>query len=106
MCKFPSLDIILGQQKDELNLVGLETSDDLITSTLQLRLVLQQRVRTLLKAKVIKPGDILRIQVIADASGIFTSTRANGTVVVVKVCMPCRCYIVYMCCCMLLHRHM
>eukprot|EP00873_Tetraselmis_striata_P009492 jgi/Tetstr1/429756/TSEL_001932.t1 len=90
MCKFSSLDIILGQQKDELNLEGLETSDDLITSTLQLRLVLQQRVRTLLKAKVIKPGDILRIQIVYDDESVVGVKGKEGLLVnSVENNLPC-----------------
>jgi hypothetical protein len=47
--------------------------------------VLHQRARGLLKEGLIKPSEELRVQVIADASGMFNSTRTNGTVVVLKV---------------------
>jgi hypothetical protein len=40
----------------------------------------------LLKEGLIQHGEALRVQEIADASGIFNATRTNGTVVVLKVC--------------------
>jgi hypothetical protein len=35
----------------------------------------------MLNEGLIKPGEELRVQVIADASGIFNTTRTNGTMV-------------------------
>jgi hypothetical protein len=76
---------MLQTQEQELDAVGLQSSTDLVSTTLDLSLVLQQRARRLLKEGLIKLGEELRVQVIADASGIFNSTRTNGTVVVLKV---------------------
>jgi hypothetical protein len=85
MCKWPDVPTVLQTQEHELNAVGLQSSTDLVSTTLDLSLVLQQHARRLLKERLIKPGEEFRVQVIADASGAFNSTRTNGTVVVLKV---------------------
>jgi hypothetical protein len=56
-----------------------------VSTTLDLSLVLQKRARRLLKEGLIKPSEELRVQVIADASGNFNSTRTNGIVVMLHV---------------------
>jgi hypothetical protein len=85
MCKWPAVPTVLETQEQELNVVGLQSSTYLLSTTLDLSLVLQQRARRLLKEGLIKHGEELRVQMIADASGIFNSTKTNGTVVVRKV---------------------
>jgi hypothetical protein len=57
----------------------------MVSTTLHISLVLLQRARRLLKEGLIQHGEALRVQVIADASGIVNATRTNGTVVVLKV---------------------
>jgi hypothetical protein len=76
---------MLDRQVEEFSDVGLQSSVDMVSSTLDLSLVWQQRARRLLKEGQIQHGEALRVQVIADASGIFNATRTNGTVVVLKV---------------------
>jgi hypothetical protein len=85
MCKWPAVATMLDRQAEELSDVGLQSSADMVLTTLDLSLVLQQRARRLLKEGVIQHGEALRVQVIADASGIFNATGTNGTVVVLKV---------------------
>jgi hypothetical protein len=68
-----------------LNAVGLQLSTLLVSTTLDISLVIQQRARRLLKEGLIELGEDLRVQVIADASGISNSTRTNGMMVVLKV---------------------
>jgi hypothetical protein len=73
-------------QKHELNVVGLQSSADLVSTTLDLlSLVSQELAWRLMKEGLIKHGETLPVQVIADASEIFNSTRTNGTMVVLKV---------------------
>jgi hypothetical protein len=67
------------------NVVGLQSSANLLSTPLDLPLVFQQRARRLLKERVVHHAEELCVHVIADASGIFNSTRTNGTMVVLKV---------------------
>eukprot|EP00873_Tetraselmis_striata_P029503 jgi/Tetstr1/449767/TSEL_036832.t1 len=85
MIKWPSVEDMLKGQGEELAAVGLSTTEDMISSILDLKLVLQHRARLLLKEGLIKPGESLRIQIVADATGIFNATRTNGTIVVLKI---------------------
>ena len=85
MCKWSSVHALLQAQDQELNGVGLQSSTDLLWTTLDISLVLHHRARGLLKEGLIKHGEELQVQVIAYASGIFNSYRTNGTVVVLKV---------------------
>jgi hypothetical protein len=85
MCKWSAVPTVLETQEQELKVVGLQSSKDLVSTTLDLSLVLEQRTLRLLKEGLIKYGEEFWVQVIADASGIFTSTRTNETVVVLEV---------------------
>jgi hypothetical protein len=85
MCKWPAVATMLDMQAEELSDVGLQSSADMVSTTLDQSLGLQQRTRRLLKEGLIQHGEALRVQVIADASGIFNTTKTNGTVVVLKV---------------------
>eukprot|EP00873_Tetraselmis_striata_P024501 jgi/Tetstr1/444765/TSEL_032613.t1 len=85
MIKWPSVEDMLKGQGEELAAVGLITTEGIISSTLDLKLVLQHRARLLLKEGLIKPGESLSIQLVADAKGIFNATRTNGTIVVLKI---------------------
>jgi hypothetical protein len=85
MCKWAAVPTVLETQEQNFNVVGLQSSIDLVSTTLDLSLVSQQRARRLLREGLIKPGEELRVQVIADAFGIFNCTRTNGTAVVLKV---------------------
>eukprot|EP00873_Tetraselmis_striata_P039090 jgi/Tetstr1/459354/TSEL_000423.t1 len=82
--KWPSVEYMLKGQGEELADVGLRTTEDMISSTLDLKLVLQHRAMLLLKEGLIKPGESLSIQLAADATGIFNATKTNGTIVVLK----------------------
>eukprot|EP00873_Tetraselmis_striata_P034189 jgi/Tetstr1/454453/TSEL_041353.t1 len=84
MIKWPSVEDMLKGQGEELAAVGLSTTEDIISSTLDLKLVLQHRAMLLLK-EGLKPGESLSIQLVADATGIFNATRTNGTIVVLKI---------------------
>jgi hypothetical protein len=84
-CKWLAIPTVLESQEQELNVVGLQSSIDLVSTTLDVSVVLQQRARRLLQEGMIKLGEELPVQLIADASGIFNSTRTNRTVVVLKV---------------------
>jgi hypothetical protein len=85
MCKWSAVAKMLDMQAEELSSVGLQSSVDMVSTTLDLSLVLQQRARRLLKEGLIQHGEALRGQVIAYAFGVFNATRTNGTVVVLKV---------------------
>eukprot|EP00873_Tetraselmis_striata_P035428 jgi/Tetstr1/455692/TSEL_042500.t1 len=61
MIKWPSVEDMLKGQGEELAAVGLSTTEDMISSTLDLKLVLQHRARLLLKEGLIKPGESLSI---------------------------------------------
>jgi hypothetical protein len=54
----------------------------MVSTTLDISLVLHQRARRLRKEGLIHA---LRVQVIADASGIFNATITSGIAVVLKV---------------------
>eukprot|EP00873_Tetraselmis_striata_P007560 jgi/Tetstr1/427824/TSEL_001796.t1 len=84
MIKWPSVEDMLKGKGEELVAVGLSTTEDIISSTLDLKLVLQHRAGPLLKEGLIKPGESLNIQLVPDATGIFNATRTNGTIVVLK----------------------
>eukprot|EP00873_Tetraselmis_striata_P034100 jgi/Tetstr1/454364/TSEL_041271.t1 len=84
MIKWPSVEDMLKGQGEELAAVGLSTTEDMISSTLDLKLELQHRAMLLLKEGLIKPGESLSIQLVADATEIFNATRTNGTIVVLK----------------------
>jgi hypothetical protein len=49
MCKWPAVATMLDMQAEELSDVGLQSSLDMVSTTLDLSLVLQQRARRLLK---------------------------------------------------------
>jgi hypothetical protein len=66
---------MLNNQAQELSVVGLQSSACMVSTTLDLSRVLQQRARRLLKEGRIQYGEALRVLVIADASGIFNATR-------------------------------
>eukprot|EP00873_Tetraselmis_striata_P015898 jgi/Tetstr1/436162/TSEL_025008.t1 len=68
MIKWPSVEEMLKGQGEEPAAVGLSTTEDKISSTLDLKLVLQHRARLLLKEGLIKPGESLSIQLVADAT--------------------------------------
>eukprot|EP00873_Tetraselmis_striata_P013774 jgi/Tetstr1/434038/TSEL_023182.t1 len=68
MIKWPSVEDMLEGQGEELAAVGLSTTEDMISSTLDLKLVLQHRARLLLKEGLIKPGESLSIHLVADAT--------------------------------------
>eukprot|EP00873_Tetraselmis_striata_P041246 jgi/Tetstr1/461510/TSEL_006616.t1 len=68
MIKWPSVEDMLKGQGEELAAVGLSTTEDMISRTLDLKLVLQHRAKLLLKEGLIKPGESLSIQVVADAT--------------------------------------
>jgi hypothetical protein len=72
------------RQAKEFSAVGLQSSVDMVSTTLDISLVLQQCAQILLKEGLIQHGEALRVQVIADASGIFNATGTNGTWVVLK----------------------
>jgi hypothetical protein len=76
---------MLDKQAQELSALGLQSSAHMVSTTLNVSLVLQQRARRLLKEGLIQHGEVLWVQVIADASGVFSATKTNGTVVVLKV---------------------
>jgi hypothetical protein len=62
MCKWPAVPTVLETQEQELNAVGLQSSKDLVSTTLDLSLVLhQQRARRLLKERLIKHSKELRV---------------------------------------------
>eukprot|EP00873_Tetraselmis_striata_P021217 jgi/Tetstr1/441481/TSEL_003124.t1 len=86
MIKWPSVEDMLKGQGEELAAVGLSTTEGIISSTLDLKLVLQHRARLLLKKEgLIKFGESLSIQLVADATGIFNATRTSATIVVLKI---------------------
>jgi hypothetical protein len=85
MCKWRLVTTLLDKQAEKLSDVGLQSSVDMVSTTLHLSLVLQQPSRRLLKEGFIQNGEALRVQVIADASGIINATITNGTVLVLKV---------------------
>eukprot|EP00873_Tetraselmis_striata_P012260 jgi/Tetstr1/432524/TSEL_021897.t1 len=68
MIKWPSVEDMLKGQGEELDAVGLSTTEGIISSTLDLKLVLQHRARLLLKEGLIKPGESLSIQLVVDAT--------------------------------------
>jgi hypothetical protein len=78
MCKWPNVPTVLETQEQELKAVGLQSSTDLVLTTLNLSLVLQQRARRLLKEGLIKSCEELRVQVVADTSGNFNSIEQMG----------------------------
>jgi hypothetical protein len=49
MCKWPAVATMLDMQAEEFSVVGLRSSVDMVSTTLHLSLVLQQRARILLK---------------------------------------------------------
>eukprot|EP00873_Tetraselmis_striata_P043013 jgi/Tetstr1/463277/TSEL_008202.t1 len=61
MIKWPSVEDVLKGQGEELAAVGFSTTEGIISSTLDFKLVLQQRARLLLKEGLIKPGESLSI---------------------------------------------
>jgi hypothetical protein len=65
--------------------LGLQSSEGMVSTTIDLSIVLQQRARILLKEELAQHGKALRVQFIADASGIFNSAGTNGILVVLKV---------------------
>eukprot|EP00873_Tetraselmis_striata_P044902 jgi/Tetstr1/465166/TSEL_009888.t1 len=85
MMKWPSVEDMLKGQGEEMAAVALSNTEDMISSTLDLKLVLQHRAMLLLKEGLIKPGEPLSIQLVADATEIFNATGTNGTIVVLKV---------------------
>eukprot|EP00873_Tetraselmis_striata_P009132 jgi/Tetstr1/429396/TSEL_019308.t1 len=82
MIKWPSVEDMLKGQGEELAAVGLSTTEDMISSTMDLKLVLQHCAMLLLKEGLIKPGESLSIQLVADATEIF---NCLGTGHVAKV---------------------
>eukprot|EP00873_Tetraselmis_striata_P002941 jgi/Tetstr1/423205/TSEL_001325.t1 len=68
MIKWPSMEDMLKGLGEELAAVGLNTTEDMISSTLDLKQVLQHRAKLLLKEGLIKPGESLSIQLVVDAT--------------------------------------
>eukprot|EP00873_Tetraselmis_striata_P039488 jgi/Tetstr1/459752/TSEL_005105.t1 len=90
MIKWPSVEDMLKGQGEELAAVGLSTTEDMISITLDLKLVLQHCARLLLKEGLIKPGESLSMQLVADATEIFNATRTNATIVGAEDCLGTR----------------
>eukprot|EP00873_Tetraselmis_striata_P003671 jgi/Tetstr1/423935/TSEL_001417.t1 len=90
MIKWPSVEDMLKGQGEELAPVGLSTTEDMISSTLDLKLVLQHRVRLLLKEGLIKSGESLRIQIVYDdTSVVCVRGKENFLVNSLQNNLPC-----------------
>jgi hypothetical protein len=57
MCKWPAVATMLDKEAEELSVVGLQSSADMVSTTLDLSLVLQQRARRLVKEGLIQHGE-------------------------------------------------
>jgi hypothetical protein len=73
MCKW----LTVATQAGEFSVVGLQSSVDMVSTTQDPSLVLQQRARRLLSKGLIHHGEALRVQEISDASVIFNATWTN-----------------------------
>jgi hypothetical protein len=57
MCKWHAVPTVVETQEQESNVLGLQSSTDLVSTTLDLSLVLQQRARRLLNDGLLKHGE-------------------------------------------------
>ena len=87
MPRWPSIHVVRQQQKEFLESLGLEVSEDNKVSRLDPAKVLQEHLRHLHKSGLLdlRDGKVVKVQLLGDATGIFKSLQVNGTVLVLKV---------------------